>query len=195
MKKTKDFNFVVAKELPTITQENGDRIMNAIISTAGYDRVNDRCLPGCFVNIQDAMPLLWSHKRDEYPLGKSISLQNTDNGVSGSFVFHTITDAAREAYDLVKGGYISQCSVSFNVLPGGFKNNARGGYDFYQAELLETSLVNVPCNADAVVTGIKALMAKGYSFSDETLRTFGLDEYITVVDDERYIEVIDDEFL
>lgn len=156
-----------------------ERSIVATISESSVDRVKDRVMPGAFVNLEKQVPVLWSHQRDELPIGKTLWNKNikTRRAVKSKILFAP-TAKALETYELITGGFLTTVSVGMSLID--YEENSEGGIDINKAELLEVSLVNVPANRNAVIEGIKSLYDKGITFTDSTLTEFG----ITIVDND-----------
>ena len=97
-------------------------------------------------------PILWSHNSNLPPIAKA-----TDTWIDGKKLMMKLQFTSPEEnsfgdtiYKLVKGGFINNLSIGFS--PDWEKaefNDKNKGYEFKKAELLETSIVNVPANSNA----------------------------------------------
>lgn len=101
--------------------------------------------------------VLWSHKSGELPVAKAVSVMkasgNTQLKFKLQFAKKEEYEFADTVYKLVKGGYINASSIGFAVnYEKSEYDKDRGGYNLNNSELLEISLVNVPANADALIT-------------------------------------------
>lgn len=96
-------------------------------------------------------PLLWQHDLRE-PIGVEKSLKVDDKGLLGTW---SLIDTARgtDAYKLLKAGGIGTMSVGYLTRDAEYDND--GVRILKEVELLENSLVSIPMNDRAVVTGVK----------------------------------------
>lgn len=126
-----------------------------VILQEGWDLTNFKMNP----------VLLASHNYHEFPIGKVTDIMVENNQLIFKAIFSEATQAAKEAYALVKEGILSTFSVGF--IP---REYDASGAVISKAELLEISLVSVPANAQAVV------LAK--SFKDNDLATKLIKEWL-----------------
>lgn len=108
---------------------------------------------------------LWAHNTDQQnlPIGKAVDgpKLRDDGKVVATFKFAT-HKLAEDCWQLVQDGTLNAVSVGFRPLVDGFKGSDRktasgwNGIDFSKVELLEVSLVPVPCNPNAVLDGKSA---------------------------------------
>lgn len=99
---------------------------------------------------------LWAHKSRELPIGKTIDLQVKGNRLIGTVKFadEDQNEFADQCWELVKGGYLNAVSVGFRPHKyESYSDDKTGacGYKFFDCELLECSLVPIPCNQDALI--------------------------------------------
>lgn len=121
--------------------------------------------------------VLWSHRSGELPIGKAVSIQKAAGNTQLKFKVKFATEEeypfADTVYKLVKGGYINASSIGFAVnYEKSEYDKDRGGYDLNNSELLELSLVNVPANADALITQ----RAYDKAFEDKVITKEELDQ-------------------
>ena len=99
---------------------------------------------------------LWAHCSRDLPIGKTVDLQVKGNKLIGTVQFadEEANEMAEQCWQLVKGGFLNAVSVGF--VPHkmeSYSDDSTGayGYKFFDCELLECSLVPIPCNADALL--------------------------------------------
>ena len=98
--------------------------------------------------------ILWSHDQSTLPIGRATKI-----GVEGGRLVTNIqfgsTRLANAVEKSVKSGVLNAVSVGFRPLRWKFSNDDSRdrGVDFFEQELLEISLVNVPANSDALLVG------------------------------------------
>jgi HK97 family phage prohead protease len=133
-------------------------------STGAVDRAYDKILPtawskGGLRNFQQNPILLFNHNYDK-PIGKVVEMQ-TDN--TGLKIKGVISKSAGDVYNLVKEGVLSTFSVGFVIKDADY-DKAVDGLIVKDAELLEVSVVSVPCNQDATFS-----VAKSFDTQEEYL--------------------------
>jgi HK97 family phage prohead protease len=144
-----------------------DRTLGFTISTGAVDRDQD-CInvKGWELGFYKLNPVvLWSHRADELPIGKTIDIGNSDHRLYASVEFlpggyGAASDLADCVYRMAADGYISATSVGFRPIKWDFTEDetrdAGGwmpGIDFHEQELVELSLVSVPSNPEALIDG------------------------------------------
>jgi len=139
--------------------DDSQRVFRGMATTPSADRVGDVIDPlGC--EFRNPSPLLWMHQHD-LPVGTVKFGKPTKEGVPFEATIPQIDNPAGlkarvdEAWSSVLSGLISAVSIGFRALEWSI-NETTGGYNFLKTELLELSLVSVPANRDATITGIKS---------------------------------------
>lgn len=151
---------LVVKQFPAAFEKSGtgERRRTMKITTAGVDRDQDTiAIEGWKLDNYLKNPVvLWQHQRSALPIGKTVELIRTADGLSAEFDFApaSANPLAQQIMDLADGGFISAASVGF--LPTKWdwapKDSGREyGIDFVEQELLEWSLVTVPSNPEALM--------------------------------------------
>lgn len=108
--------------------------------------------------------VLWGHDRYSPPIGKTISIKKTKKEIRMKVQFATMEEYsfADTIYRLAKGGYVNAVSIgfapNFDKIEYPRENGKKDGpyRIFNEIDLLELSVVPVPANQSALVTG-KAL--------------------------------------
>lgn len=146
-KQQKQFNWQVK------VLDEANRIIEMIGSTEDYDRVGDKMfMAGADLQNYLKNPVIianHSYGDDEKPtvIGRSLSVK-----IQGSQMIFKIqfaeTNNGKDWFYLYANKYMNASSIGF--IPKEYKPNDQGGYDFTKWELLELSLVAVPCNPSAV---------------------------------------------
>lgn len=143
-----------------------DRTVKFIMSTEEFDRAGDSvALEGWVLDNYQRNPIvLWSHDYEKPPIGKCVQIGIEGRNLAGYVQFATadVNPFADTIFKLVEGGFINAGSVGFKPLDAP-RINDRGGLDFTRQELLEFSIVGVPCHP-AALAQIKA--AKIVSLDD-----------------------------
>jgi HK97 family phage prohead protease len=141
---------------PAVEVAGKERTLRFCFSDGSLDRAGDTIDPkGWVLDGFLRNPIaLWAHASSEPPIGRAVNV-----GLVGKRLMGDIDFAPPETYDfadtiyrLAKGGYINAVSVGFNPLEWSFVNQPDRPYgiDFKRQELLEVSLVPVPCNENAL---------------------------------------------
>ena len=144
--------------------EEGELKIAGYASTNAMDRSADRILAtawtkGGLKNFQNNPILLFNHNYDK-PIGKVVELY-TDN--TGLKIKGIISKSAGDVYNLVKEGVLSTFSVGFLIKDADY-DKAVDGLIVKDAELLEVSVVSIPCNQDATFS-----VAKSFDNQDDYL--------------------------
>ena len=143
----------VGKEINT---EN--RSVSWIITSDAVDRDNDTVNTSGWEldNYLKNPVVLWAHDYKALPVGKALTLQQTDSGLKSMMQFPTKEESpfADTVFNLVKGGYLNAVSVGFKPKEWDFAEDDEKrpyGIDFKRQELLEYSIVPVPSNPNALI--------------------------------------------
>lgn len=132
---------------------DNDMIIEIIGSTEDADRIGDRMfMSGIRLDNYKKNPvILANHEQgcNEKPtvIGKAIDVKVKDNQLVFKIQFAE-TSNAKDWYHLYANGFMNASSIGFNEIKK--KPNKFGGYDYLEWELLELSLVSIPCNPNAI---------------------------------------------
>jgi hypothetical protein len=143
----KQFNF----ETKVLDTEN--RIIQMIGSSEDYDRVGDKMLMSGVVlsNYLKNAVILANHNYgySEKPsvIGRALNVTTAGSQMIFKIQFAE-TDNGKEWFYLYSNKFMNASSIGF--IPLEYNPNDKGGYDYTSWELLELSLVAVPCNPAAV---------------------------------------------
>lgn len=144
--------------------DSKSRIVKMVLSTSVEDRVSDTIDQNGWRldNYRKNPVVLWGHDRYTPPVGKCVEIGIGPSGLEGAIQFATAEEfaLADTVYRLMLGGYLNAGSVSFKPIKYVW-NEDTGGVDFSEQELLEFSIVTVPCNPQALV----AAKADGVNFA------------------------------
>ena len=138
-------------------EESSDSIkITGLASTDSIDRAGDIILhsawdQGGLDSYRKNPIVLFNHQYNE-PVGKVIDIQVVSEGL---LVTAEIFKAATRVYELVKQGVLKTFSVGF--MPKDLDYNKQtDGFIIKKAELLELSIVSVPCNQSALFSVSKS---------------------------------------
>jgi HK97 family phage prohead protease len=125
-------------------------------STNSIDRSSDKILStawtkGGLKNFQNNPILLFNHNYDK-PIGRVVEVDTDSKGLR---IKGVISKSAGDVYNLVKEGVLSTFSVGFMIKDADYDKSA-DGLIIKDAELLEVSVVSVPCNQDATFSVAKS---------------------------------------
>jgi HK97 family phage prohead protease len=130
----------------------GARTIRFVFSDGSVDRAGDTINPaGWALASFKANPVaLWAHDSGAPPIGRVPAVWSDGTRLMGDIEFAApeVYEFSDTVYRLVKAGYINAVSVGF--LPLDYKW-VGDGYAFETQELLEISVVPVPCNSNALV--------------------------------------------
>ena len=101
--------------------------------------------------------LLFNHDYDE-PIGK---VEDIDARTDGLFIRAKITAAAGKVYKLIADGILSTFSVGFRLLDAKWIGETET-FLITKVELLEISVVSVPCQQDSVFSLAKSMNGEDY---------------------------------
>jgi HK97 family phage prohead protease len=161
MKNFKKKSFILNSKICK-TEEEGDNLtITGYASTKDTDRVGDVIPPDAWTkggldNFKKNPIILFNHKYDQ-PIGRATEIEIDERGLKLSAVISKKVPQ----YDLIKDGILSTFSVGFLVKDAEYDND-KDGFIIKDAELLETSVVSVPCNQDATFS-----LAKSFDNNDE----------------------------
>lgn len=146
-----DINKQYSNSVKNVSQE--DMIIEIIGSTEDVDRIGDRMfMSGVKLDNYKKNPvILANHEQSagEKPtvIGKALDVSVKNNQLIFKIKFAE-TENAKDWYHLYANGYMNASSIGFTGIKQ--KPNKFGGYDYLEWELLELSLVSVPCNQNAI---------------------------------------------
>jgi len=139
----------MAKELFGQLKKADDKY-TIIASTATPDRDDEIILPSAFTNLKAFLStnpvILWAHDYSKAPIGKAVGGKITDNELVLNIEFAE-TDFGKEVKYLYDNKFMNSFSVGF--IPKNWDRDPDGRLVFTEVELLETSAVPVPANAQA----------------------------------------------
>lgn len=131
-----------------------NRIIEMIGSDESSDRVGDRMFMNGVVldNYLKNPIILPNHDYQSQAIGKSIAVNTVGNKLIFKIQFAD-TVLGNEWFYLYANKFMNASSIGFIGLEQ--NPNDQGGYDFTKWELLELSLVTVPCNPNAIQRAFK----------------------------------------
>lgn len=110
------------------------------------------------------IPLLYGHSTDDpaYNIGKVVEAHEDDKGLHVVAEFDADNEKAQYVRKLVQEGRLYQFSFAYEVLDGATVELEDGteAYELRKMNLFEVSLVQIPANQRAVVTGVKEAPAE-----------------------------------
>lgn len=161
-----------ADQIKEFDDETG--IVTALTNSMGIvDLDNDRLLPGAFENSmsrleEDTVSVLWGHDSKEV-VGKvldgyEIGLQDGRSVLYLEMLFNLNSSRGRDAYSDVRGGFINEWSVGFNVDPSDISVTQEEGKSITNIEkvsLVEVSAVLRGASPGTGTVSVKAEKQKG----------------------------------
>ncbi|MBF0877461.1 hypothetical protein HKD21_11465 [Gluconobacter cerevisiae] len=140
--------------------DNGSDLFTFVITNDALDRANDIVDPdGLDVTEYLRNPrVLKIHNDGEWPIGRCVELKRVGNGWQGTVEFcpadyPVVGPDAEFCRRALKDGFISAVSIGFRPL--NYSINDAGGMTITESELLEFSIVPIPCNQEALLVNVK----------------------------------------
>jgi HK97 family phage prohead protease len=148
--------FKLDSSIKSVEESETELKIAGYASTNSIDRSSDKILStawtrGGLKNFQNNPILLFNHNYDK-PIGRVVEI-NTDS--KGLKIKGVISKSAGDVYNLVKEGVLSTFSVGFLIKDADYDKSV-DGLVVKDAELLEVSVVSVPCNQDATFSVAKS---------------------------------------
>lgn len=156
-------NTVVCKDYAAAMQALPDRRVRFTLSRPEIDREGDIvALSGWDVTAHQNTPtVLWNHDMNRL-IGRTVEIGTEDGALKATVEFipadvPEFGPLAEGLYRLCQNGFITACSVGFRPIEWSFPDEdaARGDYglgiNFERQELLEWSLVTIPCLPSALI--------------------------------------------
>lgn len=144
------------------TKDLGEGVLEAVVTTSAEDRHGENILTDGIdtKRYMENPVVLYGHDYYGLPIGKTIKLTEQKNKMKARFQLATdILPFAKTVYDMVKAGYINAVSI------GGIVKRWSDDYrTIEEMEMLEFSIVSIPANPEALVTGRSFQEATGKTF-------------------------------
>jgi HK97 family phage prohead protease len=142
--------------IKSVHEEEDDKIIiTGLASTDAVDRSGDVILHSAWgegIKNYKANPILLFNHNYDTPIGKVTDIKILREGLK---ITGEIYKAAGNVYELIKTGVLTAFSVGF--MPSEIKYNEQtDGFIIKKAELLEVSVVSVPCNQTALFSVAKS---------------------------------------
>ena len=129
------------------------------------------------------IPLLYGHLTDDpaMNIGKVIEAHEDERGLFVRAEFDADNEKAQYVRKLVQEGRLYQFSFAYEILDAGevTLDDGQKAYELRKMNLFEVSLVQIPANQRAVVTGIKSGRRNSKADEDELRRVLELAASIT----------------
>jgi hypothetical protein len=151
------YSLITVKEM-----DDERRVIRGMATTPEVDRMGDIVDP-FGVKVAEDIPLFLYHDSNQ-TVGRASFGKATKDGIPFTAVLPVVKEAGRlkdrvdEAWQMVKYRLITGVSIGFRAMEDGYERLKNGGLKFTATEVLELSLVPVPANAGATITGIKSLI-------------------------------------
>jgi len=130
------------------TFENTD-VVGDVIKTGALDKYIQKFNSGQ----TDILRMLFQHNRSEI-IGKWDSLEIDEKGVIGTGTIFEEVSRGKDVKSLLMRGVLNSVSIGFRATE--YRKNSDGGNDFYEIELIETSVVDFPANPEATILSVKS---------------------------------------
>lgn len=146
------------------TKDLGEGVLECIVTTANEDRHGENILTdGISTDRYMENPVvLYGHDYYGLPIGKTLKLTEQKTKMKARFQLATdILPFAATVYAMVKAGYINAVSI------GGIVKKWSEDYrTIEEMEMLEFSIVSIPANPEALMTGRSFEKAVGKSITE-----------------------------
>lgn len=138
----------------TLATDDSGNITGTAWPFGSADRVGDIIEKGAFATASTPLPMLFSHNPDR-PVGVWHSIKEADAGleVEGELLIDDVP-LAKEARALVRSGAMRGLSIGFQAKKATSRKG--GGRIITALDLVEISLVTIPCHPGAKVNGAKS---------------------------------------
>lgn len=133
------------------TKALGDGVLEAVITTSSIDRYNESiATDGIDVSAYMNNPVvLYGHDYSGLPIGKTLKLTQMKNKIKAQFELAVNEfPFAATVYALVQAGYLNAVSIGGRV-----REWSEDYKTILQMEMVEFSIVAVPANPEALITG------------------------------------------
>lgn len=143
-------------------EESAEGSFGGYASTFGNaDREGDVMMKGCFsksIEAKTTYPLCYNHDTNKV-IGK-VDVREDEKGLYAEGLLNLESDLGREVHALLKMGAIDSFSIGFLMEDFEENDNSQSewmpSFNIKQADLLEVSLVTIPCNPEAMVSTVKS---------------------------------------
>lgn len=133
------------------TKDLGEGVLECVVTTANEDRHGENILTDGITTdrYMENPVVLYGHDYYGLPIGKTLKLTEQKTKMKARFQLATdILPFAATVYAMVKAGYINAVSI------GGIVKKWSDDYrTIEEMEMLEFSIVSIPANPEALVTG------------------------------------------
>lgn len=142
-------------QIRSVSEER--RVISGIATTPTPDRMGDIVEP-LGVSFTNPLSLLWQHERKK-PVGLAKFGKPTKDGIPFEAelpVVHEagiLRDRLEEAWQSIKLGLVRAVSIGFRALEYAFLEET-DGIRFTKSEVYELSLVTIPAQPEAMITGV-----------------------------------------
>lgn len=150
-------------------KKTADGELDFVLSDATVDRYGDTIDPnGWIMDNFNRNPIALFNHNSNFPIGSWTNVRVEDNALRGNLVMAPKGTSERidELRSLIEVGVLKAVSVGFMPLESTPRKDGAGYYvgeNYLKQELVETSLVSIPANPNAV------LAAKGMNISKNTM--------------------------
>lgn len=140
-----------------IKQKGGRGLFKGFASTWDLDEGGDRIIPGAFTaNLSKFMEnpvLLFSHQLDKI-IGSWKHVEEQEKGLYGEAEINLKTQLGKDVYELVSDGDLKGLSIGYEVEDAA-NDKITGVRNLIKLKLWEVSIVAIPMNQNAWITGTK----------------------------------------
>lgn len=130
-----------------------EAVFSFLLSSAAVDRENDSINQSGWQldNYRKNPVVLWAHDYAQLPLGVASAVYVAPEGLKAVDRFSTDHELACTVAALIEKRFLNAVSVGFRALKWNWNEDRAFGIDVEESELLEHSVVPVPCHPDALI--------------------------------------------
>jgi HK97 family phage prohead protease len=173
---------------PTLTKDLGNGSVECVVTTSAVDRYNESIDTAGIdtTHFMNNPVVLYGHDYSGLPIGKTTKITQMKNKMKAQFQLAVDEyPFAATVYAMIKGGYLNAVSIGGRV-----KEWSEDYKTILQMEMVEFSVVAVPANPDAMITGkdFEAIVGKSFEEVGRELEDFSqkimLDKFKTMPEDD-----------
>lgn len=179
----KEFEVFGHFETSTVKSEDGVVRISGYANTVDKDRAGDVILESAWKSANamgnyEKNPIILAFHDHDLPIGKMVNYRIDSKGL---WIEAEIDDSEEKIYKKVKRGILKTFSVGFRCLDAEYKE-ANDTYFIKDLELMEVSVVSVPCNQDSTFNVSKAVKPS-VAVSSDSFKTEKKDVRDAVLDE------------
>jgi HK97 family phage prohead protease len=151
-------------DIRAFTEDENNYYITGLATTPTPDRLGDIIDP-MGAKFALPLPLLWQHD-SRSPIGNVTNAKATKSGIPITAAIPKVKEAGilqdriNEAVQSIKYKLVAGLSIGFRAVNNAMEFLETGGIKFNETEVMELSVVTIPCNSDCTIQTIKSLDSK-----------------------------------